>query len=410
MPVIPVGLAAVAASAREAGHDVVAVDLLNVEDVETTLRQNLLAVQPNVIGISIRNIDDQKMDSPNFLLEKVKPIISVCRRFSEAPIVLGGAGYSIFPQSVLSYLGADMGIQGEAEIAFPTLLTSMEQKGDASQTPGLFLPAKGLQQKRTFVRELDRLPLPDTAVWAETAKQSPDIWMPVQTRRGCPMNCSYCSTPGIEGRLIRRNSVDRVIDLIRRYREKGFHRFFFTDNTFNIPLSYGKALSYALAEHLSDISWRCILYPDYVDEELVREMARAGCKEVSLGFESGSGMILRNLNKRFDVETIRQTSELLRDYGITRMGFLLLGGPGETKASVEESISFVDALDLEALKITAGIRIYPGTALAKRAVLEGIVSPEDDLLHPKFYLAPQIDSWLRETVKVQIKGRSNWKM
>jgi radical SAM superfamily enzyme YgiQ (UPF0313 family) len=323
---------------------------------------------------------------------------------------LGGAGYSIFPEKVLSFLGADMGVQGEGEVAFPTLLTLLERKADISVTPGLFLPKKGLQCKRKFVKDLDLLPLPDSSLWSNMVAGNKDLWMPIQTRRGCPMRCSYCSTPSIEGRLIRKYTVETAINLIARHVENGFSQFFFTDNTFNIPLSYAKELSQTIADRSFAISWRCILYPGYVDESLVRAMAKAGCKEVSLGFESGSKIILRNMNKKFGLETIRRTSELLADYGIARMGFLLLGGPGESKGSVEESFTFVDSLDLDAVKVTLGIRIYPGTALANQAVAEGVIASENDLLHPKFYLVPNIRGWLQEIVNDWMKDQPNWMM
>jgi hypothetical protein len=89
------------------------------------------------------------------------------------------------------------------------------------------------------------------------------------------------------------------------------------------------------------------------------------------------------------------------------MGFLLLGGPGETKESVEESIAFADLLDLDALKITVGIRIYPDTALAKIAVAEGMIQPSDDLLFPKFYMVRGLEDWLRETVMAWMAEREN---
>ncbi len=410
MLVIPVGLAAVAAATQNAGHCVELIDLLSVKNTGTAIKEAVEGFQPEIIGISIRNIDDQKMAPPNLLLDQVKPVMSECRRCSEAPIVLGGAGYSIFPESVLSYLGADMGIQGEGEIAFPTLLALMEQKADLSGTPGLFLPTRGLQCKRKFVKDLDLLPLPDSSLWSKMVAENQDLLMPIQTRRGCPMCCSYCSTSVIEGRIIRKHTVETVVNLIARHVENGFRRFFFTDNIFNIPLSYAKALSQTLTERRLAISWRCILYPGYVDESLVRDMAKAGCKEVSLGFESGSKIILQNMNKKFGLETIRRTSELLADYGIARMGFLLLGGPGESKGSIEESFTFVDSLNLDAVKVTIGIRIYPGTALAKQAVSEGVIAAGDDLIYPKFYLAPEIKGWLQEIVDDRMKDRPHWMM
>jgi len=104
------------------------------------------------------------------------------------------------------------------------------------------------------------------------------------------------------------------------------------------------------------INGRCIFYPGVVPRELVEAMSKAGCREVSLGFESGSENILQRMNKHFGIDKIREASRLLADVGIRRMGFLLLGGPGETKASFEESLSFGDSLNLDSLKLTLGIR------------------------------------------------------
>ena len=145
-----------------------------------------------------------------------------------------------------------------------------------------------------------------------------------------------------------------------------------------------------------------------MDEELVKKMAEAGCKEVSLGFESGSEKILRALNKRFTPEDVQRISERLKRHGIRQMGFLLLGGPEENKKTVEESLEFADSLNLEAMKITTGIRIYPYTHLAHIAIKQGIISPDDDLLFPKFFMAPDLDEWLQTTVGVWTDERPNW--
>jgi radical SAM superfamily enzyme YgiQ (UPF0313 family) len=139
-------------------------------------------------------------------------------------------------------------------------------------------------------------------------------------------------------------------------------------------------------------------------------MARAGCKDVSLGFESGVQYMLDAFRKRFTLADIRKTSEILADYGIGRMGFLLFGGPGETRASVEDSLAFADALELEAMKITIGIRIYPYTELAQIAVSEGTIGPDTNLLEPRFYIAEGLGNWLRATVKTWMTDRKNWMM
>jgi len=122
MPTLPLGLACVAAATQKAGHDVAMVDLMVEKDTRTVLKEAIEGFRPEIIGISVRNIDDQNMENPRFLLDPVKQIVADCRSLSEATIVLGGAGYSIFPESALSFLGADMGIQGEGEVAFPDLI------------------------------------------------------------------------------------------------------------------------------------------------------------------------------------------------------------------------------------------------------------------------------------------------
>jgi len=252
------------------------------------------------------------------------------------------------------------------------------------------------------------LPLPGVQEWTSLPSRNEEIWFPFQTRRGCSLNCSYCSTPTIEGKIMRKHSLARVVDAISRYVEAGFDRFFFVDNIFNLPPSYAKEFCDQLVKAELNTSWRCILYPWRVDEELVEKMAEAGCKEVSLGFESGSGKILRVMNKNFQPEEVRRISERLKRYGIQRMGFLLLGGPEENRKTVEESLAFADSLDLEAMKITMGIRIYPYTDLARTAIKEGVIAPDDDLLFPKFYMAPDLDEWLRRTVSAWMDGRPNW--
>jgi radical SAM superfamily enzyme YgiQ (UPF0313 family) len=135
-----------------------------------------------------------------------------------------------------------------------------------------------------------------------------------------------------------------------------------------------------------------------VGETLVQAMAAAGCVEASVGFESGSEAILRAMNKHFTPAEVRCATDLLAKHGIRRMGFLLLGGPGETRETAERSLAFARSLNLDGLRVTVGIRIYPGTPLHRRAVLDGMVGRDDDLLHPRFYLAPGLEPWINEAV------------
>ena len=228
-----------------------------------------------------------------FLLKPVKNLVSLCRARTNAPIVLGGAGYSMFPDAALAYLGADLGICGEGEVIFPALLERLQQGQDPSGLPGVHVAGRGCQAGRQFAPDLDCLPLPDNILWLAVPPTTPDLWVPVQTRRGCALDCTYCSTADIEGRAVRARSPQLVIEHIRRVADAGFERFFFVDNTFNFPLSYAMELCRRITAQRLNIAWRCILYPHRVPEELVAAMAEAGCVEVSLGFESGSKDVLR---------------------------------------------------------------------------------------------------------------------
>ena len=409
MPTLPLGLACVAASTRKAGHEVTYLDLMAKEDTQAVIKKVMQDLRPDVVGISVRNIDDQNMASPDFLLEPVKEVVAICRSLSSTPIVLGGAGYSIYPQSALEYLDADMGIQGEGEESFPLLLDRIERGIDLSSTPGLYLPGSGLQRERAFAKNLDQLPFPEDHLWSSSFLNADEVfWLPFQTRRGCPLNCSYCSTATIEGNVLRKRTPALVVKEIARQTMQGFSHFYFVDNTFNLPVAYAAELCQLLVQEEVEVTWRCIFYPWKVEEELVELMARAGCKEVALGFESGSEPVLQTLNKQFNPQEIRRISHILGDYGVRRMGFLLLGGPGETRESVEQSLIFADSLNLEMVKVTTGIRIYPHTRLARIAVEEGFISAEDNLLKPRFYLARGLEDWLPETVESWIDARPNW--
>jgi len=402
---LPLGLNCVAVALRAAGHEVRLIDLMGSGDNVSTIQEGVAAFCPRVIGISVRNVDNQHMAQTRFLLEPVRDAVDLCRSSSDATIVVGGAGFSIFPEAVLAYLGADLGVCGEGERAFVALLAALERGDDPSAIPGVCLPGRPVAGGTALRGELDDLPLPDPSLWSVPAELRPETWVPFQTRRGCPMKCSYCSTAALEGTAIRRHSVGAVVDALARHVAAGFDQFYFVDNTFNFPPSYAKELCDAIAAAGLKIRWRCILYPGFLDEELAWKMAAAGCIEVSLGFESGSPAILKSLNKKYDLAQVRVAADLLRLHGISRMGFLLLGAPGETRETVLESLAFADSLHLDLLKVSAGIRIYPGTALAQVARQEGVITADDDLLHPRFYLAKGLEGWLAPLLSDWIAAR-----
>jgi radical SAM superfamily enzyme YgiQ (UPF0313 family) len=383
-------------------------DLMFEQDTKSAVQGRIAEFRPDVIGISIRNIDDQNMADARFLLPPVREIVATSRSLCGAPIVLGGAGYSIFADSALRYLGADIGIQGEGEATFPVLLERLAEGAPLDGLPGLYLPGKP-PPDRTFAWNLDCLPLPEPGFWIPTVSGRAEFWVPVQSRRGCPLDCTFCSTRVIEGSSVRGHAPESIAAWLEQLASSGFTNFNFVDNTFNLPSHYAKELCRRIARRGLAIKFWCIIYPKWIDRELVELMAQVGCREISLGFESGSGRMLRSLNKQFTPEEVRTISRMFADAGIFRRGFLLLGGPGETKDSVDESLAFSDSLNLDALKITVGLRIYPETPLAATALAEGVIQPDDDLLWPRFYLAARLADWLPERIAAY-KASRTWVM
>lgn len=405
-PVAPLGMACVAAAAARAGHQVHRL-VLPPEEMEARLPELLSGPAFDAIGMSVRNIDDQRRVDPVFFPQQVRWAVDLCRRYSSAPLVVGGAGFSMFPQRILDYLGADYGIRGEGEVSFVDLLGRLQNHQPVEDIGGLVLPGRSTATPGPFP-DLSTVPLPRPGRDLPLPAPSADLWVPFQTRRGCAMDCSYCSTASIEGRPLRRRPIGQAVANLKEYLAAGYRQFFLVDNTFNLPESYAVALCETMQAEGCSCVWKAIVYPWRVSERLVRAMAGAGCEEVSLGFESGSPGVLRRMNKRYNPEDVIGVSRLFSRYGIKRLGFLLLGGPGETRDSVLESLQFADDLECEALKITVGLRIYPGTPLEGVALREGVITAATDLLRPTFYLAPGLETWLPATVAAWTAERPHW--
>lgn len=411
MPTPAAGAANIAASAEKAGHEVLFTDLMDQSDPESKIIESIRNFDPELIGISIRNIDDQSRKNTVFLLDKALVVINACKKASNAPLVLGGAGYSIFPSAVLDYLDADFGIQGEGENAFVNLIESVKNSNTSLKNiPGLYQKGKKSLLKPLYEKNLDNLCFAGPKYFNSFLTKNPEIYIPFQTRRGCPLGCSYCSTSTIEGRKIRYRSVLSAVNSLKEWIDSGFKNIFFVDNTFNLPLSYAKNLCQSFINEKLDFSWRAIIYPGKVDFELADLMAKSGCTDVSLGFESGSEKTLKAYNKHFSTKDILESVNIFKKTGIKTMGFLMLGGPGETKQTVMESLNFAESLDIDSMQVTSGVRIYPYTDLAKTALKQGLISSDDNLLYPKFYMVKELEDWVDEILLNWCKNRSNWNM
>ena len=219
--------------------------------------------------------------------------------------------------------------------------------------------------------------------------------IPVQSRRGCPMKCVYCTTPRLEGAATRAWAPEQVASWLAHWHEQwGLTRFYFVDNIFNCPPAYGRRLCRAIKELRLPLDWSCLINPAFPDPELFHLIRAAGGAMVQVGNESGSELVLTGLGKGFDRNQVELTLKLLEAADLPYTCFLLLGGPGETPETVQESVAFLERYEPKMVNLKVGIRIHPGLPLHRLALAEGVVRPADNLLWPRFYLAPAIREWI----------------
>jgi radical SAM superfamily enzyme YgiQ (UPF0313 family) len=219
----------------------------------------------------------------------------------------------------------------------------------------------------------------------------------------------FCSYPLIEGSRVRMRSAASVVDEMEAVRrEHGVRHWFFVDNIFNMPIRHCKEICDEIAARALDIEWSAYLNPKFVDEELCRLMARSGCKAIEFGTDSGSPTMIRNLKKEFEVEDLRRSSELCHAYDLKFCHSLIFGGPGETLQTVSETIELMDAVNPTAVIAMTGIRILPGTGMVDVALRDGQLDADDNLLHPKFYVAPTLGDDLVDRIEGYARSHSNW--
>jgi radical SAM superfamily enzyme YgiQ (UPF0313 family) len=219
---------------------------------------------------------------------------------------------------------------------------------------------------------------------------------PIQTRRGCALHCSYCAYPAIEGRVARRRSAADVVDEIERVRARVAPRTFeLVDSTFNVPPQPAEALCEEILRRRLRVNLTAMgVNPLGASGPLFTVMRRAGFNSMMVTPEAASPRMLAGLRKGYRVQDVERTARLARASGIASMWFFLLGGPGETRQTVEETVSFVERhLDWPGCLtiFMTGIRVLPGTALAADAARDGALGPDRDLAAPTFYFSPAVD-------------------
>ncbi len=396
LPPPPVGLAYLASASADAGHEVEILDLLRSNDPDETLRRALRRLSPDVVGLSVRNLD-------NLIRQRVRPqlvpvgrLLSLVRAESRAPIVLGGSAVSIAGAATLRRLDADYAIVGEGERAFVLLLEALSGRRPLEAVPGLLRRSGGDVLATPPERDpaFGRSGLERWVDWRDYEKLG-STW-PIQAKRGCPLPCSYCLYGAIEGARHRLRAPADVVDEMAAVQAAARPRAFeFVDSTFNVPTDH----ALAVCEEIARRGLRTALTAQGVNPlgatpAMLAAMRRAGFNSFMVSAESASDTMLSRLGKGYTSAHVHRTRDATRASGMVSLWFFMLGGPGETETTVEETVSFAERLldwkGCLAIFFT-GVRVLPGTEVERIAKAEGQVGPDDDLVEPRFYLSPEID-------------------
>jgi len=393
-PVAPLGAAYVAAAVKRAGHDVKFLDLQFMPDMIVALKEACRTFKPQVAALSIRNVDNVAFPHSVTYLPEVVAAVRTLKEAGVRLIVPGGSGFTIMPSELLEALGLGFGIVGEGEEALPELIRRIEDRLPINDMPGLAFCYGGncLVNPSRKVRNLDISPEPDRGLIDNLSYLRAGGAGNLQTKRGCSFGCVYCTYPIVEGKKVRlRSPAKAAAEFEYAVKEHGLKHIFIVDNVFNYPIEHAKDFCRELIKREVAAGWSCYLNPAHMDKELVELMVKAGCKGVEFGSDSAVDSVLNALGKGFSSADLKKASALCKTAGLPFCHSLLLGSPGETADTLVKTLESVAAMRPNAIIAMLGIRVYPGTKLAKRAAEEGVFKERVVGLRPAFYFSPTLD-------------------
>ena len=414
-PIFPLGLAYVAAASRAAGHRVRVADLCFGRHPLHDLKQQVTEFGPDVIGLSLRNVDNAAYPRTVDYLDGHREVVASLRSLTAVPIVLGGSGFSIMPDAYMRILKGDWGIAGEAETTFVALLDALEHGIDPARVPGVTGRQEPAGPAPVTPRRDPPLPgfttglHPDRLVFDYPRYIRRGGMGNVQTKRGCVFKCSYCTYPLLEGTRFRAREPDDVVDEIAALmHDYGAHPLFFVDSILNFPRGHVEAICEALLHRNLKLRWSCYATPVKLDRHQARLMARAGCEGIELGTDAVDDRQLQRLGKSFDAEIAERANRYCLEAGLRVCQTLIFGGPGETEASIRATCDALQRMQPTAVVAMTGVRLYPGTHMTDALIQSGRIREQDIGLVPAFYIEPGIADFLPDYLRQQAHQAGNW--
>ena len=397
----PLGIATLAAQLRARGIETRVFDC-TFSDL-AALRAELEAYRPDIVGVSSMVSLSRNTFAVAAMVREVAP---------HALLVAGGALPTVFPRRFARHF--DVVFRGEADLSFPRFCADVFARRISPQTmarlplatyDGLFIPNHDLcvDNPSTHHDEaaLESFPRPDRSDFDHAAYQ--DAWLrdggvattSLMVTLGCPFACDFCSKP-VFGNVVRRRSLDWVFAEIDDIAALGYDGLWIADDTFTLDLPYLEEFCRRMAGR--GLTWSCLSRARGIRRATVRLMKQAGCRRVYLGLESGSQATLALMNKQVTVGDGIRAVSLYREAGIEVAGFFIVGYPGETVASVEQTFALALTLPLDEISFNVPFPL-PGSMLFRR-----LGGPDDGLdwneeNETTFVYPSQFDAdWLRRRI------------
>jgi hypothetical protein len=402
-PIAPIGLDYIAEAVHAAGHEVALLDLCWAEETPAAIAGFFQGASYDLVGLSLRNTDDSTYTSRESFIGPLAWLVQEVRRYTDARIVLGGVGFSVMPELILAHLerahglALDGGIWGEGEFALVELLARLEQGREWRDTPGLVCRREdGTWQRNPAVfHGLDELPAMSRR-WVDNPRYF--RWggqAGIETKRGCPGACTYCADPLAKGARVRLRPPAAVADELECLLQQGIDHVHTCDAEFNLPAQHVLEVCAEMTRRGLGrrLRWYAYCTPAPFTRDMARAMASAGCVGINFGADHGDADMLRRLGRAYGPEDVVSVTRLCHEAGMVVMLDLLLGGPGESRASLRAAIECVRRAAPERAGISLGLRVYPGTPLDRQVAAAGEapgLSGGPEPAAPRYYLEPAI--------------------
>lgn len=394
-PVVPIGVCNVASALQRQNVVTRVLDLCFAGSPVAAVSEAIASFAPECVGLSIRNLDTSDYREPRFYLPEVKPVVEAIRQRASVPIVLGGPAVSIAPWSVLDYLGCKIAVVRDGDETIVDVVSALS-RGALPETSGVSPQSDGklvVTPPERHSTVLD-LPAPRVHRWLNLHPYLRyHVPLPVQTKRGCALKCSYCTYRSVEGEGYRFKAAEQVAGEIEEMAsETGWHFFEIVDSTFNCPESHALDVCGALVRLGRRMVLQGSINPAGCSSELLAAMKRVGFSNVVCTPDSASDVVLGNLKKGFTSENLWRLVDDIHAVDMPVLWCFLFGGPGETEETVRETLKFINKrlTGRDVVLISAGIRVYPGTELARLAAEQGVIDEHTDLLRPTFYFSASL--------------------